>query len=700
MLGPLLPRSCPTRFWGRHAERDRLRQWCRAPGALGLLVLEGPGGCGRTRLALQAADEAAEDGWAVGWLGEGQAAGLVDAVAAAPGAKVLTLVDDADTRSDLSGLLDALAGYRSEARLRVVLIARQGGVLPRVLKERLTERHVRLLTDAAVLAVPPQGESSDLIRWHGEAARAFATACAMPVPPISATIAPVRPGRPMADVLAQAMVAVLRQAAPRSTPAPLDEVARTLFEHEALWWRATAVQERWAPGPVTDLPLTRVMAALALFSPVSEQDAVAVLRRIPELADSPAEQVAALGRWARALYPAAGGFRIGPDLLADWFITTSLTHGEPEREFARHLLTGLSEDQAVRVLTVLARAGEHHPSAHLLFTRLLDGDPRRLASPAVIAALATTRDRDLDQAIATALTEADPGPDATARLRGLVPEHTLPRTALALARHHLLHVRVNGDLADVARALIGLATASHRLGRYPEQLHLAREAVGLCRTLVAEDPVHRAALALALTTHASGMERLGRDREASEALREAVDLYRGLAAGEPAHRPALARALINIAVVWGGLGRRAEQLRAAREAVELYRGLAGGDPSHRLALARALINLTSALDDSGRHTEQAQVAREAVELYREQAAGNPAHRLYLARALYNLTVTMDRLGRHGDQVEVAREAATVWRQLAAEDPGRFHDQYVGIRRGLRRLLARRSDEGDALAFDL
>lgn len=263
------------------------------------------------------------------------------------------------------------------------------------------------------MSLRPLGEISDLIRWYGEAVRAFAEARATPVPVVSDTIAPIREGQTLIEVLAQAMVTVLRQASPTPLPAPLDEVAEVLFEHEARWWRGTAALDRWAIGPVTDVLLARIIASLALFVPADEPDAVRVLRRLPELADAPAERVTNLVRWAHALYPPTpgAGLRIGPNMLTDWFVTTTLTRTESDRNFARHLLSDLTEDQAARILTVLARAGEHHPPAGQLFDHLLGGDPVRLARYAIYAALTTATNRgELDHTTATVLAAADLDP--------------------------------------------------------------------------------------------------------------------------------------------------------------------------------------------------------------------------------------------------------------------------------------------------
>ncbi|MFC0038563.1 tetratricopeptide repeat protein [Actinomadura rayongensis] len=685
VLEDLLPQWCPTRFWGRRAELDRWWAWCRDEAVSGLLVMDGPGGCGKTRLALRAAAQSAGDGWVTGWLGEGKAAALADAAAAVPGGKVLALVDDADSRTDLGALLEAMAGYRGQARLRVVLIARNGSGLVQALAGRIPERHAALVKAAAVMSLQPLGESADLVRWYGEAVHAFAHARGVTPPPVSAMVAPIRAGQTLIEVLAEAMAAVLRTTpptAPPGVPTPVDEVARVLMEHEARWWRATAAADRWGLADVTDVLLARVMVALVLFAPAGDQAAVRILRRIPELADASSERVLNLARWAHALYPAdtSAGMRVGPDVLTDWFVTTHLTNQPASTgsdttdatgdtsEFARHLLTGLEEEQAGRVLTVLARAGEHHPPAQRLFEQVLDGDPVRRAHYAVHAALTTTRRHDLDLATAAALARADLDPDTTTRLTALIPDHALPHCALALARHHLRHARTTTHRPDAALALHYIAVALDQVGEYHEGLQAAREAVTLFRELAAENPTHLPGLASALRSLTVALDRVGEYDEELQVAREALTLSRDIAADNPTHRLELANALSNLAATLNEVGEYHEGLHVAQEAVALSRELAADYPAHRPELAAALRRLTAALDQVGEYDEGLQAAREAVTLCRELAAGNATHRPELASALSNLAVALSLVGEYDEELQAEREAIALRRDLAASNP--------------------------------
>ncbi|GAA4976442.1 hypothetical protein GCM10023334_102880 [Nonomuraea thailandensis] len=736
----LLPQWCPTPFWGRRAEGARWRAWCQEEVTSGLMVVDGPGGCGKTRLALQAAREAAADGWVTGWLREGMAVALVCAAAAvtSPRVRVLALVDDADTRTDLAGLLGALAEYRGCARLRVVLITRHGAELGQALQGRLAERHALLMKSAPVMSLRPLGEISDLIRWYGEAVRAFASARATLAPPVSDMTGPVRKGQAIVEVFAQAMVTVLGGPSPGDSPTPLGEVARVLFEHEARWWRGTAAQEQWGIGPATDLLLARVMTGLVLFAPADEPAAIGVLRRVPELADAPAERITNLARWARALYSpmTEGGLRIGPDPLTDWFVITSLTSTVDDRHFARHLLNEPTEDQAARILTVLARASEHHPPAQLLFEQLLGGDPVRLARYAIYAALTTGTNRgQLDHTTATALAAAGLDPDTTTQLLQLTPAHALPRCTLTLTRRHLHHNRATGTPPCLARALTDLAAALDRAGEREEGLRVALEAVALWRELTDGNTAHRPGLATALTDLAATLDKGGEHHVGLRVALEAVALWRELTDGNTAHRPGLATALSSLSSALDRVGEHREQLRVAREAVALWReltdgstGLASalttlsvalnsagehredlrvaqeavalwreltdGNTAYSPDLATALNNLAAALYRAGKYHEALPVARESVALWRDLVDGNTGHSPTLARTLNNLAGTLGQVGEHHEQLRVQREAVALYRELAAHDPELFHQAYIDTRAALRRLLPAHDNQDD------
>jgi hypothetical protein len=141
---------------------------------------------------------------------------------------------------------------------------------------------------------------------------------------------------------------------------------------------------------------------------------------------------------------------------------------------------------------------------------------------------------------------------------------------------------------DLAASLENVSLTLSELDRQEEAIAAIEEAVGICRTLVKEDPASRAALASGLGTLAIRLSAVDRDREALAAEEECIELRRGLAAEDPRFREDLALVLFNVSLTHQWLNQRADALAAAEEATGLYRELAAEDPDYREKLAKCL----------------------------------------------------------------------------------------------------------------
>jgi tetratricopeptide (TPR) repeat protein len=128
-----------------------------------------------------------------------------------------------------------------------------------------------------------------------------------------------------------------------------------------------------------------------------------------------------------------------------------------------------------------------------------------------------------------------------------------------------------------------------------------------------EEPEERARV---LNMLGFALSEMGRRAEALQATQEAVDLYRRLAAQHPdAFLPDLARSLQNLGVDLSALGRREEALEATQEAVDLYRRLAAQHPDAFLPdLAMSLHNLGDRLSEIGEPEKALAAYEEAVRI--------------------------------------------------------------------------------------
>jgi ATP/maltotriose-dependent transcriptional regulator MalT len=77
---------CPTPFWGRRQDRDRVADWLNRTSSPVVMWVSGAAGVGKTRFAAQCGLDAQQQGWVAGWLAAdkgGQVLELVEARRAA-----------------------------------------------------------------------------------------------------------------------------------------------------------------------------------------------------------------------------------------------------------------------------------------------------------------------------------------------------------------------------------------------------------------------------------------------------------------------------------------------------------------------------------------------------------------------------------------------------------------------------------------
>ena len=685
VLGRLRPGRSTVPFRGMTSERRQLTDWAADESASPTLMVTGSAGVGKSRLVLEFALGLPRV-WAVGWLHVGAGAAAVRAVRAC-GDPAIILVDDADGRPDVVALLDALAEHHVRPQVRVVLITRSATSLRSWLARQVEEKHQWITDLAAELEVVPHGSPEDRQRWFSEAVTAFsadlrASASARPGPmPAGLSDACA----PMLDLQARALLAVLG-GGPVSkanlAAASFIRVAESLMDHEKRRWRAITAAVDWGiGGPPGKSVQEHCVAALALLGPVNQAEAISVLRRIPELADATGERLISIASWAAELYPYAPGVapRIGPDMIGEWFVVSQLT---ADPGLSQRLRDGMTEDQAARALSFLARAADRLETADGLFAAWSAGDIRRLVLAATQATTTgKTGQRLLDPVLASRILSADGW--TIERLNDLdqqIPRHVLLATQAAIADRTVALYRSMAKATaacrvDLARALDILGDCLGQAGRNRDALTAGREAVALYRSLADTAPgAHLASLASALDRLGVWHGRAGEYQDAAATSREAISIYRSLLETAATHQAGLAHALDYLGV-W--LDRAAEHpsafaasREAEREAVALYRSLAKATPgAHKAGLAHALSNLGAALDRAGEYREAAAACREAVALYRSLAKTAPAaHQAGLAGALITLATVIGKTGEDRDAQAACREAVTLYRSLAEAAP--------------------------------
>ncbi|MFJ1610436.1 tetratricopeptide repeat protein [Streptomyces sp. NPDC088253] len=677
-------------FTGRLTELEQLATWRDDTSAASILLLHGPGGQGKTRLASRFARLSQERGWQVLQARHASEpspspAGRPGPAAQGPGprAGVLLVADYAErwpTAALLTMLTDATL---QEQQARVLLLARPAGVWWQTLVYRLDRLDLPVATlPLGSLADDPDTDPETLFT----AARdRFAAALDLPGGRNVAPPEGLRDGSGFRQALSVHMAALAAVDAHHSTaPALLDtpeRVSAYLLTRERDHW-----QTLHANGGVhtTADTLAHAVYTAALTGAVSHdhgQDALAAIEACPV-----DQAVQVLADYALP-YPPASGYTVleplYPDRLSEDFLALT-TPGHSVDGYApdpwattapQRLLTGASPAGAgaaaeplvwtrTAVTALIAAAARWPHLATGQLAPLLTAYPQLMlhAGGAALAALA-----DIDH-LPIEVLEA---------VNAQLPEgqHTdlAPGAAAVAARLAPHQLTTTSDLNEYIRVLQALQARQWYAGLRPQALASGQQAVAIWRSLADSDPAaHEPDLARSLSNLGLHLAAVGRWDEALATEQEAVSIRRSLAQTDPAaHEPDLGQSLINFGRHLADTGRPQEALDATEQAVELYERLARADlPAHEADLATALHNLGVQLAAVRRHQEALSVTQRAVDIRRRLAQANPtAHEPDLATALSGLGAHLAAAeGRPTEALNAVRQAVEIFERLAHTNP--------------------------------
>ena len=714
----LRPEEAVVRFWPR-PELDELMRWCTSREHTAVRLVTGDGGAGKTRLALELAKKLAAGGWELLSVGRGYERDVVADVQEFDQPHLL-VVDYAETRSDLAGLLDDVARDRDGPDLRVLLLARSAGEWWQQLLASVEYRSATLAEAAIPVMLGPVPAAGRARELFDDALAAFAEKLGEERP--EAQLMLDDPAPVVLVVHTAALLAVIDHAtgaSPRQHAASGSEVLAGLLGHEARYWAKSA------NGRGLDLDLSVLRLAVATGSLIgadSETATAALLSRVPDL-DS-AERRGRVARWLRDLYPptrnddVSNGEWLGalrPDRLAEQLVTSELAQ---RPDLIPRLFTDLAEDRASRALTVLARAARNHDQAVALLRQALAADLDRLSVVAVSVSVKTNpvvgdllgqvmSGQSVSPGTLGRIVAACPDPSiaaaapAAVALKRLADDSTdegeragllrhlssrlaaLGRGGEALAAieeaadiyHGLAQTRPDAFLSNLAGALSDQSEYLYRRNRVEEALDVAEQAVAIRRGLAQARPeAFMADLAASLNNQSGALSALGRWEEALAAITEAAGIYRRVALARPdALLPDLATSLNNQSNRLSALGRWEEALAAAEEAVGIYRRLARAHPDGFLPyLATSLTDQSSRLHTLGRWEEALVAIEEAVAIRRGLARARPDVFLpYLAASLREQSIRLNVLRRWEAALAAVEEAVGIFRGLVEAWPDGF-----------------------------
>src|SRR5271166_3894844 len=154
-------------------ELDKLLGWCVSGGHAAARLVTGDGGSGKTRLALRLGEELAARGWQPLQVPRGSERDAVRVVLTM-GQPCVLVVDYAETRSELAGLLNEVAADYDGPNLRMILLARSAGEWWEELQYSAEEQAAELLTAYPPITLGPVRAEGGRGEVFGDALTAFA----------------------------------------------------------------------------------------------------------------------------------------------------------------------------------------------------------------------------------------------------------------------------------------------------------------------------------------------------------------------------------------------------------------------------------------------------------------------------------------------------------------------------------------------
>ena len=704
-----------VRFLGRDRELQELHAWCAGPDQRAAWLVTGPGGQGKSRLAMQLCSElTSSEGWAAVILrGPSDATKVSDLLRRAAAAcwSLLVVVDYAAEfgAAAFAGLITVLTDNAGKLpRWRLLLLARNtgdwwqpsaSGVGPgTAVRLQLTAGGAEV--PQKELALPP------LIPDPGARRSAFGEIAAQLRPTVATFAAthgmlvadpPIIPdlsGVDLGSALMLHIAAIVsmqpsagKPLSPAGPPSAIDLINRILdLECERHWLYSDATGARLyrpveqAFGDLAWRTGTRVETAVAAATLVGAPHHYAATQLVIRALDVPQTRAEDIARWLHDLYPAAEVSsrptwlpplqpdRLGEELIAR-VIRREQEAGIPSDRLLPRRLLGRDSDplnagQVQRLLTVMIRAGAR------------DRDIADLLADATgHGGLLSDIPDDID------LSEiADALPRMNMNLLGgavAVLSHEVRRYEAAYAGWRETDLRVESarrGLFEVARVRFNLAVCLTEAGRAEDSLVVANQATELFRRLAEEDPAaYLPNLALSLTTLGVCQGSVGHGVEALAPAKEAVEIHQQLVEMDSGYLPDLVRSLTNLGNRLGELGLRAEALKVARMCISPSRALAEMDPAVYLPeLARSLNNLSGRLANLSIPEEALAAIQEAVNIRRQLAESDAAtHLPDLASSLTNLAARLLELGREAPVARAAYEAVEIRRLLAKANPAAY-----------------------------
>ncbi|MFP8777794.1 tetratricopeptide repeat protein [Hydrogenophaga sp. RWCD_12] len=671
---------------------------------IGVRLLTGEGGTGKTRLALELCERLRQQGWNSGFLRHNlqprEAATVANELGRAE-RPVLIVLDYAETRSlQLLELLAQALTLPSKHKVRLLLLARSSGdwwgQLPGI-----DARCESLLDGAATTGPYPVPTLYDTPSQRqvafAQALRAFASVLHCAAPDIQPDLHATAYGKPLYLHMA-ALLALLGERQASAGALPL-----ALVRHEQRYWhKATGT-------PSNESSCALLMSLVTLSGPAARPRDLEPLWRSVE---GEAAQLKPLFNALAPLYPETqglGGLR--PDLLGEALVAQQLlgTHGAAI--LAAVLGKVVTEAQRLHALTVLSRLLRYRSDLTQLVEDALAAHFAACAkgmvkvtvqTPSPLPQVAEASFKHLSNAQklqVAGLLESD-FKDDVLPLGGL---ELLIRQTLSDQAQKRCESAKRPSVDDWERwggALLNLGTAHNQVGDNNNALAYTRMSVEKLEPL-AHSQLERVGptWAMALSNYANFLAEDGQHAEALKRGKQALDIRERLAKAKPElFEPDWAMSLNNYANRLADDGQHTEALKRGKQALDIRERLAKAKPElFEPDWATSLSNYASHLADDGQHTEAFKHAKLALDIHERLAQAKPERfEPDWAASLNNYANLLADDGQHTEALKHAKLALDSRERLAQAKPERFAPDWAMSLNNYASLLADDGQHTEAL----
>lgn len=654
-------------FFGRQDLLRELSSWLTQPGE-GVFVIHGEGGAGKTRLAIEFAEQCVADGYATLWLRKGVDPSRLGS-ASRP---ILIVVDYSETKlGQLAELLFAAANRSTSGPWKLLLLSRSLGHWWDVLR-RGSAIGEWLLEDAIVRRLSPLTQTASERRSaYQDGVKAYTSALVLNGLALDGDLrtealddvdlSAAAYGNAL-TLQMEALTGLLdRSLSNAARPTVLDDQSRNarnledrLLRHEYRYWDLLA-DSRPSIALLTHQARADAVLVATLLGAVTPTQAQESLALVPSLAED-YDRRAAVAEWISELFPTSdndlawGSFL--PDRLGERFAANRILD-EPAR--LDRLVGGATDLQRRNILLVLTRASSHADSGARLASVVTASCIKHqeiLAEPAADVACQVADARPLLDALHKIVADRQRNLSQLIELMEMVlvsfkgmyerdPEYSSFVTAILRAvvdRFHESYPSAETDLDEIDYFLI------HSVGNALRHLALDLSRAG--------DP-------------------------SSEGYIEEGMRLQGIVEGSLGR--GLQQYLIDYSKVLVNLGRPEEGLAKVRDAVEYFAQVMPRDlaftPWERRRYEHEhdhlLHHLAEALKACGHFDESAQLAGDLVLKARVAATGEPSAEFHLSAALFFFAGVLAGRRKEGDvasATDAAYEALRVLEALPEDFP--------------------------------